>query len=76
MPHIVRNARAPPATPEAYGCSKHTDAELRAGDRKGRKDAASKHRSGQEKYNQVKDPKQVERGGIRTRNCCINVHYV
>ena len=37
MPHIVRNARAPPATPEAYGCSKHTDASSRAGDRRGGK---------------------------------------
>ena len=41
-----------------------------------RKDAGSGHRSGQEKYKQVQDPKKVEWGGIRKRNCCINVNYV
>ena len=72
---IIRNTKAPPATP------RHTAtrsipmlAQRRRLER--RKDAASRHRSGQEKYNQVLDPKQVERGGIRTRNCCINVNYV
>ena len=64
----MRNARAPPITPEAYGISKHTDAWPQ--------DAAKEHRYGKEKYNQVKDPKQLERGDIKTRNCCINVNYV
>ena len=40
------------------------------------KDAGNGHRSGQKKYNQVQDPKQVERGVIGTRKCYINVNYV
>ena len=35
----------------------------------------SGHRSRQEKFNQVQDPKQVERGGIKTTNWWINVNY-
>ena len=74
MPHIMRKTRAPPASP-GHTAARSILTLARSGRSERCTDAASGHRSGQEKYNQVQDPKQVERGGIRTRNCCINVNY-
>ena len=75
MPHIIRNARAPPVTPRHTAARRVLTLAPEREIGKGGK-MPSRDRSRQGKYNQVQHPKQVERGGIRTRNCCINVNYM
>ena len=74
MPHIMRKARAPPATPRHTAARSILTPAPEWEIIKGRK-MPNGDWPRQGIYNKVQDRKQVERGGIRKRNC-INANYV